>query len=139
LHSAQETKAPFEVMQFAFEWERKTLYDRINLRVDDMIGKGLVEEVRELIARGYFLGMNALNTVGYKETFDFIEGKLTKEEMVRLIKQNTRHFAKRQWTWFRADKRIRWISVDERTDWNEIAEMIQKEFLTARENDSAPN
>jgi tRNA dimethylallyltransferase len=134
LHSAQETKGPFEVLQYALEWERKTLYDRINCRVDEMVERGLVEEVRELITRGYLSGMNALNTVGYKETFDFIEGKLTKEEMLRLIKQNSRRFAKRQLTWFRADKRIRWISVNEQTNWNEIAEMIQNEFQTAKKN-----
>jgi tRNA dimethylallyltransferase len=132
LHSAQETKAPFEVLQYALEWERKTLYDRINHRVDEMIQNGLVEEVRELRAQGYLSGINALNTVGYKEASDFIEGKLTKEEMVRLIKQNSRHFAKRQLTWFRADKRIRWISVNERTNWIEIAEIVQKEFQTAK-------
>ena len=134
LHSTQETRAPFEVLQYALEWERKTLYDRINRRIDEMMEKGLVEEVRELKTRGYLSSMNALNTVGYKETFDFIEGKLTKEEMVRLIKQNSRRFAKRQLTWFRADKRIRWISVNEQTNWNEIAEMIQKEFQTAQKN-----
>jgi tRNA dimethylallyltransferase len=130
LHSAQATIAPFEVVQYALEWERKILYDRINKRIDEMMEKGLVEEVRELIGRGYLSSMNALNTVGYKEAFDFIEGKLKKEEMVRLIKQNSRRFAKRQLTWFRADKRIRWISVNEQTNWNEIAENIIKEFRT---------
>jgi len=133
-HSAQETEAPFEVVQYALEWERKTLYDRINYRVDEMLKKGLIEEVRELKNRGYLSGMNALNTVGYKEAFEFIEGKLTMEEMVRLIKQNTRHYAKRQLTWFRADKRIRWIPMDEQTSWNETAEMIQKEFQSSQKN-----
>ena len=116
---------------FTFE-QFETLYDRINHRIDEMMEKGLVEEVRELKARGYLSGMNALNTVGYKETFDFIDGKLTKEEMVRLIKQNSRRYAKRQLTWFRSDKRIRWIPVSEKTDWNEITEMIQKEFQTVQ-------
>jgi len=139
LHSAQETRAPFEVLQYALEWERKTLYDRINHRIDEMMEKGLVEEARELKTRGYIFGMNALNTVGYKETFDFIEGKLVKEEMVRLIKQNSRRFAKRQLTWFRADKRVRWISVNEQTNWDQIAEMIQKEFQTAQKNASSLN
>jgi tRNA dimethylallyltransferase len=139
LHSAQETKATFEVLQYALEWERKTLYDRINHRIDEMMKKGFVEEVRELNTRGYLSGMNALNTVGYKETFDFIDGKLTKEEMVRLIKQNSRRYAKRQLTWFRADKRIRWISVNEQTNWNEIAERIQKEFKAAPKNASPLN
>lgn len=128
LHSTQETRAPFEVLQYALEWERKTLYDCINHRIDKMMEKGLVEEVRELKTRGYMSDLNALNTVGYKETFDFIEGKLTKEEMVRLIKQNSRRFAKRQLTWFRADKRVRWISVNERTNWNATAEIIQNEL-----------
>ena len=104
-----------------------------------MMEKGLVEEARELKTRGYIFGMNALNTVGYKETFDFIEGKLVKEEMVRLIKQNSRRFAKRQLTWFRADKRVRWISVNEQTNWDQIAEMIQKEFQTAQKNASSLN
>jgi tRNA dimethylallyltransferase len=134
LHAGQESRAPFEVIQFGLEWERKTLYDRINQRVDDMVTKGLVEEVRELSARGYLSGMNALNTVGYKETFDFIGGKLTQGEMIRLMKQNSRHYAKRQLTWFRADKRIQWISVNEKTNWDEIVEMIQKEFQTAQRN-----
>jgi tRNA dimethylallyltransferase len=64
LHFNQETKARFEVLQYALEWERKTLYDRINCRVDEMMEKGLVEEVRELKTQGYLSGMNALNTVG---------------------------------------------------------------------------
>jgi tRNA dimethylallyltransferase len=139
LHSTQETRVPFEIMQYALEWERKILYDRINHRVDEMVVNGLVEEVRELKTRGYLSGMNAFNTVGYKESFDFIDGKLAKEEMIRLIKQNSRRFAKRQLTWFRADKRIRWISVNEQTDWNEIAERIQKEFRAAPKNASPLN
>jgi tRNA dimethylallyltransferase len=139
LHSIQESKIPFETVQFGLEWERKDLYHRIDRRVDEMIENGLIEEVRGLIAQGYSRGANALNTVGYKEIFDFLDGKTTKEEMIRLIKQNTRHFAKRQLTWFRADKRIRWIPVHDETDWNEIAEHIQIEFLSVHKNLSTPN
>ena len=139
LHSIQESKIPFETVQFGLEWERKDLYHRIERRVDEMIENGLIEEVRGLIAQGYSRGANALNTVGYKEIFDFLDGKTTKEEMIRLIKQNTRHFAKRQLTWFRADKRIRWIPVHDETDWNEIAKHIQKEFLSVHKNLSTPN
>ncbi|MBN1397698.1 MAG: tRNA (adenosine(37)-N6)-dimethylallyltransferase MiaA [Bacteroidetes bacterium] len=129
LHKTELAETSFEVMQYAFEWKREVLYSRINRRVEEMIEKGLVEEVRDMKNRGYSSGMNALNTVGYKEVFDFIDGKRTKDEMVDLIKKNTRHFAKRQLTWFRADKRIRWIAVDEKTDWNGIAELIIKDFL----------
>jgi tRNA dimethylallyltransferase len=128
LHSTQETKPSFNVMQFGLYWERKNLYKRIDRRADEMLEKGFVEEVRGLIAKGYARGTNAFNTVGYKEVIGSIEGNLTKEEMIKLIKQNTRRFAKRQLTWFRADKRIRWICVNEETDWNKIAETIQKEF-----------
>ncbi len=132
LHKTELAEISFEVRQYAFEWKREVLYDRINRRVDDMIEKGLIEEVRDLTKRGYSPPMNALNTVGYKEVFDFIDGKLTKADMLDLIKKNTRHFAKRQLTWFRADKRIRWIAVDEKTDWNEISELIIKDFLNNR-------
>lgn len=134
LYSVQQTKPFFDVIQFGLDWERKYLYERINKRVDKMVGEGLVEEVRGLITRGYSRNINALNSVGYKEAFDFIDGKLTKEEMIKLIKQNTRRFAKRQLTWFRADKRIRWIHVNEETDWNEIADFMQKEFHSVRKN-----
>ena len=128
LHSVQEIKIPFKTIQFGFDWERKVLYQRIERRVDEMIKNGLVEEVRGLFEKGYSRSANALNTVGYKEAFDFIDGKITRDEMIRLIKQNTRHFVKRQLTWFRADKRIRWIPVNIETNWDAIAEYMQKEF-----------
>ena len=131
LHSTQEIKTPFETVQFACEWDRKALYHRIERRVDGMLENGLIDEVRGLLEKGYSRGVNALNTVGYKEVIDFIDGKITKEEMIRFIKQNTRRFAKRQLTWFRADKRIKWIPVNDDTDWNEIAENIEKEFRSA--------
>ena len=139
LHSAQEIKIPFEAVQFGLEWDRKALYRRIEQRVDEMIENGLIEEVRGLLVKGYSRSANALNTVGYKETFDFIEGKITEEEMIRLIKQNTRHFAKRQLTWFRADKRVRWIPVNDETNWNVIVDRIQKEFKSTHNNPSSPN
>ena len=126
-------------MQFALEWERKALYHRIEQRVDEMFTNGLIEEVRGLLGKGYSRSANALNTVGYKEVFDFIDGKTTEEEMKRLMKQNTRHFAKRQLTWFRADKRIKWIPVDEDTNWNAIAEYIRKEFQSTYKNHTSPN
>jgi tRNA dimethylallyltransferase len=139
LHSVQEIKIPFKAVQFGLEWERKALYHRIEQRVDAMIENGLVEEVHGLLNKGYSRDTNALNTVGYKEAFDYIDGKITKDEMVRLIKQNTRHFAKRQLTWFRADKRIKWIPVNDETNWNAIAENVQKEFKSTHKNLLSPN
>jgi tRNA dimethylallyltransferase len=139
LHSIQEAKIPFEAVQFGLQWERKELYHRIERRVDEMIENGLIEEVRGLLVKGYSRNANALNTVGYKEAFDFIDGTITKEEMIRLIKQNTRHFAKRQLTWFRADKRIKWIPVNDETNWSSITERILKEFKSAHKNPLTPN
>ncbi len=139
LHSVQEIKIPFKSVQFGLEWERKALYHRIERRVDKMIENGLIEEVRGLLVKGYSRSANALNTVGYKEVFDYIDGMITKEEMIRLIKQNTRHFAKRQLTWFRADKRIKWIPVNDETNWNAIAENVQKEFKSTNKNLLSPN
>ena len=128
LHSAQEITVPFETRQFGLDWNRKELYARIERRVDDMITNGLLDEVQRLIERGYARAVNAMNTVGYKEAFDFLEGKISQEEMLRLIKQNTRHFAKRQLTWFRTDKRITWIPVHNDSDWSDLAEKIKKEI-----------
>ncbi|RPI05921.1 MAG: tRNA (adenosine(37)-N6)-dimethylallyltransferase MiaA [Ignavibacteriae bacterium] len=128
LHTGQDIKPLFGVSQFGLAWERKTLYHRIEQRVDEMIRNGLIEEVHGLIQKGYSRSANALNTVGYREAFDFIDGKISEEEMIRLIKQNTRHFAKRQLTWFRADKRIKWIPVDEQTDWKRIVETIHHQL-----------
>ena len=139
LHFIQESKIPFATLQFGLQWERKILYQRIERRIDEMIENGLIEEVQGLVAQGYSRSANALNTVGYKEVFDYLDGKTTLEEMIRLIKQNTRHFAKRQLTWFRADKRIRWISVQDEINSSEIVELIQKEFRSAHKNTSSPN
>jgi tRNA dimethylallyltransferase len=133
LHLLQETKPPFKFMQFGLEWKRQQLYDRINRRIDNMITTGLVEEVKDLLTRGYSRRINALNTVGYKEVFDYLEGKVSESEMIELIKRNTRRFAKRQLTWFRADKRIQWISVQEGMDWIAIMErIINKSKLTEK-------
>lgn len=129
LHAEQRSEPEFETVQFALEWDRKTLYARINHRVDTMIEMGLVDEVKGLRGKGYGVTMNALNTVGYKEVFNYFDGVYDYDEMLRLIKQNTRRFAKRQLTWFRTDKRIQWIPMNERKSLDEAADEIQKKFL----------
>ncbi len=102
---------PFEPLFAGLEWNRRELYARINRRVDSMIANGLVEEVKSLVASGNPIGLNALKTTGYKEVFAHLAGELTFDEMVPLIKQNSRRYAKRQLTWFRRDERIRWFEV----------------------------
>ncbi len=105
-------------------WERPGLYERINRRVDRMIEDGLIDEVTRLKEMGYSPGLNALQTTGYVEVFAFLEGKLTRAQMVDLIKRNTRRYAKRQMTWFRPDHRIQWIKVEDEEEFPKIAERI---------------
>lgn len=93
----EKKERPFEVIPLLINTEREVLYDRINRRVDAMMAMGLLDEVKALYPHRH---LNALNTVGYKELFDFLEGKCPLEEAVAMIKQNTRRYAKRQLTWF---------------------------------------
>ncbi|HEY4197249.1 MAG TPA: tRNA (adenosine(37)-N6)-dimethylallyltransferase MiaA [Mucilaginibacter sp.] len=103
---ATVNKRPFDCIKIGLDLQRDILYERINQRVDAMIEEGLVEEVRSLLP---YRHLNALNTVGYSELFDYFDGKTDLNTAIELIKQNTRRFAKRQLTWFRKDKEIKWI------------------------------
>lgn len=121
----------FEPVQYALNWDRQKLYERINIRVDEMIKLGLLEEIKSLKEKGYnYLNYNSLNTVGVKEVFDYLEEKLDYETMVRMIKQNTRRFAKRQLTWFRKDKNINWIEIRDISELAVIAERIFDSFFS---------
>ena len=103
----------FEPIQIGLLWDRKELYERINRRVDEMLKAGLVEEVRELKDRGFDCKKNnSLNTVGIKEVFAYLEDEINYADMVDLIKQNTRRYAKRQMTWFKRDDRINWVKMN---------------------------
>lgn len=103
-------KRSFDIEKIGLSRPREELYDRINRRVDLMMEQGLVEEARALLP---YRSAPALNTVGYRELFDYFDGKIALEEAVRLIKRNTRHYAKRQMTWWARDSRIQWRSVSE--------------------------
>jgi len=100
---------PFNILKIGLNLPRDILYQQINYRVDKMVDLGLLDEVRSLIPQR---NLNALNTVGYSELFDHFDGKINLESALELIKQNTRHFAKRQLTWFRKDKDIHWLEAD---------------------------
>ena len=91
--------------------ERTSLYARIEERVDQMIEAGLVEEVIGLRSQGYHPGLNSMQALGYKQVWAYLEGRLDYEGMVRAIKDETRRFAKRQYTWFKKDQRIHWVNV----------------------------
>jgi tRNA dimethylallyltransferase len=103
----------FGIIKIGIKRPREELYDRINQRVDEMISNGLEEETRSMFG---MRDLNALNSVGYKEFFDYFEGKITKEETVDLIKRNTRRFAKRQMTWWSKDKEIVWFGAEGSAD-----------------------
>jgi len=92
--------------------DRRKLYERIEQRVDKMMASGLVEEVEGLIKRGYGRELNSMQALGYKEIADYLHGSVSKDEAVRILKRDTRHYAKRQLTWFRGDKRVNWVDVD---------------------------
>ncbi|MGZ3776881.1 MAG: tRNA (adenosine(37)-N6)-dimethylallyltransferase MiaA, partial [Mucilaginibacter sp.] len=101
---------PFRSFKIGIDLPREVLYQRINQRVHEMIKQGLVEEVKALLP---YRHLNALNTVGYSELFDYFDGETDLETAIALIKQNTRRFAKRQMTWFRKDQQIRWLTPGE--------------------------
>lgn len=101
---------PFRILKIGLNRPRPELYDRINRRVDKMVEDGLVAEVKSLYGRK---DENALNTVGYKEIFDCLDGRWTLEEAIERIKGNTRRYARKQLTWFKKDEMVRWFSPDE--------------------------
>lgn len=100
---------PFNIIKAGLNTEREELYQRINLRVDKMIENGLVEEALKFHPQKH---LNAMNTVGYKELFQYLEGDITLERAIELIKRNSRRYAKKQLSWYRRDKEISWFSPD---------------------------
>ena len=108
----EKRKRPFRIIKIGLNRKREELYDRINQRVDEMMANGLLEEVKVMYPKR---SLNALNTVGYKELFDFLDGRWTLEEAVERIKGNTRRYARKQLTWYKKDDQIRWFHPDEKT------------------------
>jgi tRNA dimethylallyltransferase len=115
---------PYKIYYFVLTMDREKLYDRINMRVDKMIEKGLVEEVIKLKDMGYNSDMQAMKGIGYKEILFYLDGKIALEEAINMIKQGSRNYAKRQLTWFRKDNRINWIDKDEFSNEEDIIEYI---------------
>lgn len=119
----------FGIIKIGLERPRHELYKRINSRVDDMIIKGLEEEARSLFE---LRNLNALNSVGYREFFEYFDGKISYDVAVGLIKRNSRRYAKRQITWWGKDKDIKWFNPDEvRNIINYIESSINPAFLTS--------
>lgn len=110
IESRKEVKYDYRL--FGMEWDRETLYNRIDLRVDKMIEAGLIDEVRNVTEK-FKISNTAVQGLGYKEVIEFLNGNISYEEMIEKLKLETRHYAKRQLTWFRREKRIKWIKPDE--------------------------
>jgi tRNA dimethylallyltransferase len=111
-HSFSES--PYECLKIGLDVERDALFERIDRRVDQMMSAGLLEETRALAAAGYGYDLKPMCGLGYKEMSGFLRGEYPLEEAVRLIKRNTRHYAKRQLTWFRKDPDIKWFNPSEK-------------------------
>lgn len=110
----------YDLFMFCLNMDREKLYSRINYRVDLMLEEGLLDEVKSILSKGYKKELVSLQGIGYKELIMYLEGDLTLNEAIDLIKQKSRNYAKRQLTWFRRDKRINWIDVDSYESLTEI-------------------
>jgi tRNA dimethylallyltransferase len=104
----------YDALQIGISPERSLLYQHIDERVEQMLNNGLVEEVEALLAAGYGRDLKSMRSIGYKEVSAYLAGELTREDMIRLIKRDTRHYAKRQVTWFKADPDILWFEYPEK-------------------------
>ena len=108
----QERTSPYNLAYFVLNAPRELLYERIDRRVDEMMDKGLVAEVQRLKDMGYHRGMVSMQGLGYKEILTYLDGETSLEEAVRILKRDTRHFAKRQLTWFRREPETVWVDKD---------------------------
>lgn len=107
-----QKESPYNFLYYVLTRDRKTLYERIDKRVDIMIANGLVKEIEKLKAMGCHRGQTSMQGLGYKEILDYLDGSCTLDEAVYILKRDTRHFAKRQLTWFRRERDVRWLDLD---------------------------
>lgn len=124
----KKTERPFHIIKIGLERNREELYQRIDERMDEMIVQGLFEEAEKLFP---YRNLNALQTVGYSEIFGFLEGKYDKDEAIRLLKRNSRRYAKRQLTWFRKDHEIKWFHPEQE---KEILAFVQYQIRALQIN-----
>ena len=106
----KQKESPYNFMYFVIDDDRELLYQRINKRVDVMLSKGLVDEVKTLYEKGLRIGMTSAEGIGYKQLLTYLEGEISLDEATEKIKQDSRHYAKRQLTWFRREKETTWVN-----------------------------
>lgn len=129
----REKESPYQFLYYVLTTDRALLYERIEERVDLMMSAGLVDEVRALKDRGCSRDMVSMQGLGYKEILDYLEGRCTLEEAVYILKRDTRHFAKRQLTWFKRERDVRWLNLpdfdnDRKLVLNRILEDVRENF-----------
>lgn len=129
----KQQTSPYNLAYFVLTAPREILYERIDRRVDQMMEEGLLEEVKSLRERGCHRGMVSMQGLGYKEILAYLEGEYPLEEAVRIFKRDTRHFAKRQLTWFRREQDVIWVDK-EQFHWNE-AEILEYMMSVLKEQD----
>lgn len=129
----KQQTSPYNLAYFVLTAPREILYERIDRRVDQMMEEGLLEEVKSLRERGCHRGMVSMQGLGYKEILAYLEGEYPLEEAVRILKRDTRHFAKRQLTWFRREQDVIWVDK-EQFHWNE-AEILEYMMSVLKERD----
>lgn len=116
--------------------DRKLLYDRINLRVDKMIANGLIEEVSRLLSMGYSKDLVSLQGLGYKEIISYLDNQISKDEAINILKRNTRRFAKRQFTWFLRNDKIKWFDITNNDNYSSIVDVSMKYILNEIKEDN---
>lgn len=124
----RQNESPYDFHYFVLNMNRDALYHRINQRIDLMVKQGLVEEVTTLKKAGYERNSVAMQGIGYKELYSYLDNEISLEEAILQIKQNTRHFAKRQLTWFRREKEVVWVNKDEFQGEEQLLEFLLKEI-----------
>ncbi|MEQ2400185.1 tRNA (adenosine(37)-N6)-dimethylallyltransferase MiaA [Peptoniphilus hominis (ex Hitch et al. 2025)] len=125
----REENKDYNLIYIGFNMDRAKLYEKINQRVDKMIDLGLVDEVKNLLDEGLDKNSQSLKAIGYKEVISYLDGEIDFDEMVDLIKKNSRHYAKRQLTWFRRDKRIKWFDRESDTLLSDIENYIDSKLI----------
>ncbi len=125
----REENKDYNLIYIGLNMDRSKLYEKINQRVDKMIDLGLVDEVKNLLDEGLDKNSQSLKAIGYKEVISYLDGEIDFDEMVDLIKKNSRHYAKRQLTWFRRDERIKWFDRESDTILPDIENYIDSKLV----------
>ena len=134
-HNSKQRKkeSPYELYFYVLNMNRELLYKRIDLRVDKMINAGLIDEVKGLLDKGYNKELVSMQGLGYKEIISYLNNEISLEEAIYILKRDTRHFAKRQLTWFRREKDCKWIDMDKFSNVDEIVEYIKEDISSSNQ------